>query len=399
MRFFTLVLIISFLVVSGCTERQMANKKKELEFWTVQLSGFSGYINSVIDQYEELHPNIKIKWVDVPFSEAEKRSLAAVLSNNVPDLINMNPDFAVTLASKGALLDIKQLISENHYRSYLESAWRASGMGEFVYGIPWYMTSAVTVCNTEKYSGKMPETYYDLREIAGRVEGYVLMPALTENGKMLRFFSKDGVPIVNSEKTRAVFNTDRAEEILNFWKIMYQKGFIPKESITEGHRQSLEKFMAGETAFIVAGENFINIIKENAPQLYKNLIVSTQLTGTEGKADFSLMNFVIPKKSRYKDEALDFALYVTNAENQLKFCRLAAVLPSQKQAQESDYFDGSVSAKQLRGELLGPIPALENRKDLYEVIDFMTQEVLLGRKTPRQALDEAVEKWNEILAE
>lgn len=42
-----------------------------------------------------------IKWVDVPFSEGEKRTLAAVMTDNPPDLINLNPDFSALLAQKG----------------------------------------------------------------------------------------------------------------------------------------------------------------------------------------------------------------------------------------------------------------------------------------------------------
>ena len=49
--------------------------------------------NGIIKEYESKNPTIKIKWIDVPFSEGEKRILASILSNNPPDLINLNPDF------------------------------------------------------------------------------------------------------------------------------------------------------------------------------------------------------------------------------------------------------------------------------------------------------------------
>ena len=64
------------------------------------MGGFSDYINNIISEYETSHPNIKIKWIDVPFSEGEKRTLASILSNNPPDLVNLNPDFSSILAQK-----------------------------------------------------------------------------------------------------------------------------------------------------------------------------------------------------------------------------------------------------------------------------------------------------------
>ena len=69
----------------------------------MQLESFRPYITNIIKQYETLHPDVKIKWVDIPFSEGEKRTLASVMSNNVPDLVNLNPDFSATLDTRKAL--------------------------------------------------------------------------------------------------------------------------------------------------------------------------------------------------------------------------------------------------------------------------------------------------------
>ena len=64
------------------------------------MGDYSGYMYKVIRTYEKEHPNVRIKWVDVPFSEGEKRTLAAVMTDNPPDLINLNPDFSAILAQK-----------------------------------------------------------------------------------------------------------------------------------------------------------------------------------------------------------------------------------------------------------------------------------------------------------
>ena len=407
------------VLLSNCTKKISNPPITEIEFWTLQLSGFSGYINSVIREYENLHPGIKIKWIDVPFSEGEKRALAAVLSNNVPDLINMNPDFGATLASKGALTNIKNFINKDEYDNYLSISWQASSIDDFVFGIPWYITSAVTFYNTKILTNagirqdEIPKTYSELGEIAYKIkektDKYVLMPTLTEDGNMLKFFNKYAVPIVDKTHHKAIFNTKQAIKVLSFWKNLYEKGFIPTESITQGHREALSKFQAGETAFIVAGPNFLKIIKQNSPQIYAKLRVSKQLTGSEHKTDFSLMNLVIPVRSKHPREAARFALFLTNKKNQLKFCKLATILPSEKHALMSKFFiEGNnddlmvksrlISAKQLTNSLQ-PIPPMKNRKDLYEIIDFMTQAVLLGQKAPEEALNSAVLEWNKNLKE
>lgn len=104
---------------------------------------FSDYMNSVISEFEKQNPDIKIKWIDVPFSEGEKRTLASVLSDNPPDLINLNPDFSATLAQKGALQEIDETQTSQFNQEILNSL-KYNGK---LYSIPWYATSAVTIYN------------------------------------------------------------------------------------------------------------------------------------------------------------------------------------------------------------------------------------------------------------
>lgn len=418
----SIFLVLIFSVVAGlssCRKKPDNSNKTQITFWTLQLSDFSGYINNIIAEYETIHPDVKIKWIDVPYSEGEKRALAAVMSNDVPDLINMNPGFGATLATKGALLDVKKYVSKKDYEKYLPESWQASSVSGITFGVPWYITSAVTIYNKQILNNagikdyNSVKTYEDLGKLAPIIQKktgkFALMPNLTESGYLLKLFNKYDVPIVNKSLSKAMFNTSEAIRILSFWTDMYGKKYIPAESITEGHRASLEKFQSGETAFILAGANFLKIIKENAPEVYKNSGVSPQITGSNGKVDFSLMNLVVPKKSRHPEAAVDFALFLTNHKNQLEFCRLAPILPSTKETLEAEYFKKAenndltvigrvMSAQQLKNALTPP-PQLRDQKDLNEIIDNATQQALLKQKTPQEALNEAVRQWNDILAE
>jgi len=402
--------------MAGCSVDKSASVK-QIEFWTLQLSDFAPYINRIIVEYEKTHPDVKIKWVDVPFSEGEKRALVAVMSKEVPDLINMNPSFASTLASRGALVNLKPLIGKEDFDSYLKESWDASAYGDDYFGIPWYITSSVTLYNTAILkkaglnSGKPPRTFEDMKKISEVIKKrsgkYAFMPNLTENGKMVQIFSRYDIPIVNQDRTKAVFNTKKASEVLDFWKYLYRKDLIPPEALTEGHRASLEKYLSGENAFIFAGANFLKIIKENAPEVYKYTKAAPQITGSNGKVDFALMNLVIPLKSKHPKEAADFGLFLTNAENQLEFSKLAPVLPSNKVALNSPFFKSrknsdemqkarALSANQLK-RAQKPVPPLPNNKELFEIIDYATQDALLNNKDSKEVLDNAVKEWDKIL--
>ena len=418
--FIFLILVFNIVLgISSCQKKPDDTRKIEITFWTLQLSDFSSYIKEVISEYEKTYPNVKINWIDVPYSEGEKRALAAVMSNDVPDLINMNPGFGATMASKGALLDMKDYVYKENYDKYLPESWQASSVSGITFGIPWYITSAITIYNKQILNNadftnyNSVRTYEDLGKIAPLIkketDKFVLMPNLTESGYMLKLFNKYDISIIDKAGKKALFNTPEAVRVLSFWTDMYGKKYIPAESITEGHRAALEKYQSGETAFIIAGANFLKIIKENAPEIYKVSDVSSQIVGSNGKVDFSLMNLVVPKKSKNPEIAVNFALFLTNHENQLKFCKLAPILPSTIETLNSDFFKVSedtdltvkgrvISAQQLKNALT-PAPQLRDQKDLNEIIDLATQQALLKEKTPKEALDHAVNDWNQILTE
>lgn len=411
------LILVLVLLFTGSPKTPEHSKYKEVEFWTLQLSDFAPYINGVIADYQKLHPDVRIKWIDVPFSEGEKRALAAVMSNDVPDIINMNPSFGSTLASRGVLVDLNKYVSKKDFDKYLPESWGASTLGNLTFGIPWYITSSITMYNADilKKAGlnpdNPPKTYEELgsisRIIRDKTGKYAFMPNLTEDGQIIKIFNKYNIPIVNKERTKALFNTPEAVKILTFWTDLYNNRLIPPESLTQGHRVSLEQYQAGENAFIFTGANFLKMIKDNAPRVFNVTRVAPQITGSSGKVDFAIMNLVIPVKSKYPREAVDFALFLTNSENQLKFCKLAPILPSSKEAINSDYFKNkdtkdiidkarSLSALQLNNALK-PIPPLENQKDLFEIADYATQQALLKQRTPKQALDQAAKDWDKIL--
>jgi putative chitobiose transport system substrate-binding protein len=380
------------LSLTGCGPKK--DNRIELEFWTLQLNDFTPYVQSKIDYYEKTHPNIKIKWIDIPFSEGEKRTLSAVMSDDVPDVVNLNPSFSSTLEAKQVLLNMDVNLDD----TYVAPALNLCKNGDKYFAIPWYVTSSVTIYNKDllqEAGYSLPPTDYShllkfSEDIKAKTGHYAFMPNLAEDGKMLKVLSKQKVELddfATSPKTVASYE---------LFKTLYQKGLIPKGSINQTHRDSLEKYMSGDVAFLEAGANFLQTIKQNAPDIYKKTDVAPQMNLQDGVLDISLMNLVIPVKSQHPKEAMDFALYMTNDANQLEFCKLAPVLPSTKKALEDNFFaldatlvdkGRKISANQLK-TARNSSKLYPNQKQINEKIDYTTQIILLGKKSIKQALKE-----------
>lgn len=392
-----LTAIITTLIFTACSIRRDASTKV-VTVWTLQMGDFSDYMYKVIRAYEKEHPNVQIKWVDVPFSEGEKRTLAAVMTDCPPDLINLNPDFSALLAQKGTLEEIP----EESVTGYNPEVINALKYNDILYSIPWYATSAITIYNKklfkDSYVIRLPKTYKELASIAEKVKinsgAYVYIPTITENDTMARILNKYGVSEIED------YNSEQSIKVFDMFKDLYQKELIPPETITYTHREALEQYMAGKVVFFSGGANFLNMIRENAPSVYENTDVIEQIKGPVGQNDISVMNFVIPKRAKNKSEALDFCLYLTNAQNQLELAKMTNIISTNSEALNdkfyNDYSDLSSKARSISAKQLNKIaPQLKqkrNQKEINTQINSVVQTILLKKDSTQDALDKLVKQ-------
>ena len=382
-KFITLFILISaILTLTACSIRK-EHEPKVVTFWTLQMGDFSDYMYKVIRSYEKEHPGVSINWIDVPFSEGEKRTLAAVMSDNPPDLINLNPDFSALLAQKGTL----QEINEEDVTEFSPQIIEALKYNDKLYSIPWYATSAVTIYNKELFnkSGiiRLPKTYKELGAISEKIKtstgAYAYLPTITENDTMVKILNKYGI----TEPEDYI----SAGPVFEMFKDLYQKDLIPKESITLTLQEALEQYMAGKIVFFQGGSNFLTMIKENAPSVYEKTDVTEQIKGPVGQNDFSVMNFVIPLRAKHKDEALDFCLYLTNEQNQLELAKMTDIIVTNSNALTDEFYNDyssleskarSISAKQIE-KITPQLKQRRNQKEINTLVNTAVQSALLNK--------------------
>ena len=388
-RIFTLIIIFfSILTLTACSIREDA-RTREVTVWTLQMGDFADYMYKIIRSYEKEHPNIQIKWIDVPFSEGEKRTLAAVMTDTPPDLINLNPDFSALLAQKGTLQEIDEE-ALNGFNPDIINALKYNGR---IYSIPWYATSAVTIYNKELFekSGiiRLPKTYKELGAVSEKIKlntgAYAYLPTITENDTMVKILNKYGI---TDDYTAAA-------PVFEMYKNLYQKELIPKESITFTLREALEQYMAEKIVFFQGGANFLTMVKENAPSVYEKTDVTEQIKGPVGQNDFSVMNFVIPLRAKHKKEALDFCLYLTNAQNQLELAKMTNVIATNSEALNDAFYNDystleakarSVSAKQI-SKITPQLKQRRNQKEINTLVNTAVQSVLLNKDSTENILN------------
>jgi putative chitobiose transport system substrate-binding protein len=409
-------LLLTWLV--SCNSSPPSPSQPEVEFWTMQLQPqFTTYFNQIISNFEKDNPQIKVRWVDIPWSAMESKILTAVSAKTAPDIVNLNPSFASGLASKNAWLNLNQKVTPDVQKLYLPKVWAASTLNDLSFGIPWYLTTQVTICNQDllKKAGldQAPKTFTELAKIAPQIKQktgkYPLFISFVpgDSNEVLESLVSMGVTLLD-QNNKAAFNTPQGLAAFKFWVDLFQADLLPPEVLTQGHRQAIELYQAGEIAFLSTGPEFIDSIKNNAPTIAEVSTAAPQITGETGKKNVAVMNLIIPQDSDQIDNALKFALFVTNSDNQLAFAKQANVLPSTEEA-VSKYIQEleaetnltalqnarKVSAMQLKdAEVL--IPPVSNINQLQQIIYQNLQAAMLKEKTVEQAVSDAANEWNNL---
>ncbi|HLR02249.1 MAG TPA: sugar ABC transporter substrate-binding protein [Virgibacillus sp.] len=418
-----LMLLAMLVVVSACSgsdKNADGDGKETIEFWTLSLSDYSDFFEGVIDDFEEENPDVEVKLLDVPAGDIEEKLVAAVSSGEAPDVVNLNPQFSYQLAGEDALLDLEDEVSDEEKDRYVDAAWDANKYNGETFGIPYTVSSELTVYNGDIYEEagldpeEAPETYEEAKEhseiINEETGKYGFYPALDES-KTIIYMQQFGADLTNEEGTEAAFNTEEGLEMFEYFTDMYQDGLIPDEALSRDNsqQQGIDRYSSGEVS-IFPGPVFLRQYDANSPDIYDASKVSKPLEGKSGDVSLGVHNFVIPEQTEHKDAAVDFALFISNPENQLAWGKEAPVIPSAEEALEDDYFTESSSdpmdearvenAETVKsGDAIVMEPPLHNRKRLVDSMHDWLEKSMRGEVSPQEALDGAEEEWNELLAE
>lgn len=409
--------------LSGCNPGANSNAN-QLEFWTMQLKpNFTPYFTDLNRNFEEQNELLKLRWIDISWSAMENKILTSISAKTAPDVVNLNPKFASQLATRNAWLDLDSVVPPEVKATYLPKIWQASSIevcqqstcNEQTFGLPWYLTTTITIYNQELLAAadikQPPQTYSELAQAAKKIKektgkyAFFISFVPNDSGDVLESLVKMGVNLLD-ESGKAAFNTESGKAAFQYWVDLYQQKLLPPDVLTQGHRRGIELYQSGEMAILSSGAEFIDSITNNAPTVAKVSGVAPQITGTTGKKNVAVMNLVIPRDSDKSEQAVKYALYVTNTENQLAFAQESNVLPSTTKAVEQYIEDieqqeqtnlreeaKKISAAQLEdAEVL--IPVTKDIHLLQKAIYENLQAAMLEEKTVEQAIEDAAAEWD-----
>ncbi|WP_425955911.1 ABC transporter substrate-binding protein [Xylanimonas sp. McL0601] len=381
-----------------------------LQTWALK-AGFSDYIEGVIADFEKTYPGTHVKWIDQPGDGYAEKLLAQASAGELPDVVNTTPAFGFQLAKEGLLQDLTR-VDDTLDATYVPGAlegFQFAGV-EGTYGYPWYLSSELNYWDTDILAKagidpkSPPATFDDLVAASKTLKDasggqMYLMSKKPDLGD----FASAGIKVINDDGTELIFNSDDAVALLDKYRQAYADGLMPADVLTDKFLGDTELFKKGTVGWTATGGNFIaGAVKDN-PSLEGKFAVSPHF----GTPPIDVQGVSIPKTTKNLPTAIALAQFLTNEKNQDAFAELVpGIFPSTTASQSQDFAksDGTPDgdAKAIAFTSLNDARVMEPVQVTDAMSTVIKQQVaaaMTGQVSSREALDAAVEKCNQLLAE
>ncbi len=365
---------------------------------------------TLVHDFEEVNPGVKVEYVSVPFTEARARFEAAS-GKGAPDVFRADVGWTAGLAQAGRLLPLDgteaaadvakfepQLIEQARYEGRLYAMPQSTDILALLYNKRLFAESGLSA---------PPATWSDLKTAAAaikartgadgfalHIQGYYAMP----------FLYGEDVDLVDVPNRTITINSPAAVKAVTGLKALVSAPGVTKDDGTpQGHAALLAAFSAGRVAAVIEGpwEN-TDVTRGAAFDDRDNLGIAPVPAGGSGRVGSPLggHNLVVSAVSdaEHRSAAEKFIAFMTSANAQTWTAVRNSTLPTRSDATTS-YVEANPGVIGFRKVLpVGrPRAALAEYGSLYDPFGAELLSILNDQEGVKAGLDRTAEQARKLL--
>lgn len=386
--------------------------KVELAFWNGFTGGDGPFMRQLVEDFMAEHDNITVKMNTIEWADFYARTPSAVQSGEGPDLAVMHSDQLGTNAARNVILPLDDVASALGLREsdFAPVVWNAGIYDNQRFGIPLDMHPMIFYYNKGLMEeagldpNKPPQTREDftaaLEELKGQgTQGFWVSPFLFTGGlawESLLF--QNGGSLYNEDVTKAAFNSEAGVEALTFLVDMVRDGYSPQDVAQDAE---FTAFQNGQNAFHFNGIWQLNALGEVADLDLG--VAKLPRIGRQDAAWSGSHNFVIMRQQTPDENKLQASRVFINwiSQNSLDWAK-AGQIPARASVRDSEAFQNLQPQATLAEQIpnLNFVPPVPGIGDVQPTtFEQAVNEAVLMRRSPKEALDAAAERADQLLEE
>ncbi len=403
-KYFVLAMAAVTILFTACSPKEPeAETGGTIEFWTVFTGADHQNMQDMVDAYNATNPAFTVNHRAMEAVDLYLKLPLAVQSGaDIPDVAINHIERIPLFVENDFLTDFTDIIvgTDIKEENYNPTPWGLTDLEGGHYGIPLDYHSYITYVNMDLYeqygNDALSDDILTWDEIKGSAEA-AMADGITPIGLgwLRPFFLANYGQLggtLTSDGSTPVFTDNNAIEVLEMWQELYNAGYTQNEG-----DEAWKMFLGGEMLYMPEGIWMLNNAIDSGLN-YKMVEFPAMSTSERGQWTSS-HNFVIPKNEDRSAErtaaVLDFINFIGN--NSLDWAKAGQVpahnsIVTVEEFRDMPQFFLTEHPENLR---------MFNYKYYgyaVESLDKILPEVLFGRMTPEQGLQQAEQETKDRIA-
>ncbi|MFE0644357.1 extracellular solute-binding protein [Streptomyces sp. NPDC058877] len=362
----------------------------------------------VAEDFTKKYPKVTVKYVNVPFGEAQNKfKNAAQSGSGAPDVIRSEVAWTPEFADLGYLAPLDGTPALKDADDFLEQAAASTKYNGKTYAVPQVIDSMGIFYNKKifKEAGvEVPETIDELKAVSAKIKEKTGKTGLYLRGDdpywFLSFLYGEGGDLVDAEQKKIKIDDESGVKALKTVKDLVDSKAAITDA-TNGWDNMQAAFKDGKVAMMINGPWAVADTyagKEFADKA--NLGIAPVPAGSHGQgAPQGGHNLAVYAGSKNLDASYAFAEYMSSTETQATIAKELSLLPTR----QSVYIKSDVATNEMIS-FFKPVvdkavqrPWIPEGGSLFEPVKVEYTKVLTGQTTPEAGAKAIGDSYRKLL--
>ncbi len=384
-------------------------------------------VKEQIAAFAAVAPEVTVEPQLVAWEQYWDKLWTALAGGGAPDTFWLNMHNFTALAPKGALLNIqpyldKEAALKQDWEENYDSLKEAYSFDKQAYSWPRDYDTIATILNL-KLLGEAGLSYPDeadefkawdwaafrsyaeklTKVVDGRTEQYGVLAINWDQGGWFNWIYSNGGTILNADKTKCTINEPAAIEALREYTSYRRNGWAPGAEVLET-QDTTEMLATGKIGMSIDGDWMLSDFVNRFTDFEWDVAPIPYAPTGMSKCMIHGLGNTIDKAAKVPDAAFKWVSFLGSKDGSSILGKAGVVIPSRKDTAPL-FFDPSFKPKHRRVYLdwtpkavFFPNTAKPATGEWTKVIEDQLTEVMEQGKDVQQAMDEAAQKVDELLA-
>jgi multiple sugar transport system substrate-binding protein len=368
--------------------------------------------------FEKDHPDIKLVPVDSPFTGFHDRAIVLHQAKKLPDVLLVQVDWVAEFADLGMIEPLDERIAKEPKEFFanipvtFHQKWRGkqyylpieSGAVALFYNTDLFKAAGIsgppkTWDEFAEYSRKLTNPSKRQFAITGTLQGE---PPTNMTYEIYPLLLQAGAKIIDGSTNKAVFNSPEGVAAIEWYidRINKDKVSVPGV-LSNGEKEKRANFASGNVAMMFEGPWGVAIQKQLNPNLNYDIapLPAGKTTGTMVRGSLNALS----SQASDKDAAWTFIKWMSGPKGIEMWSKGTGAFPARTDVASQDWFKErklfqAFVTQMGKDNAESPYLVMPNAVQMNKIMSTEVQNAVQGKKTAKQALDDAAAEWNKILA-